>query len=102
MEITLTDPNIIDLWHEGEAKPKGRTYRDSIIKVEDMLFQNSEAFVLTAVNHPQIFGLPDDAQVTGVRINGLGADIFYKNEEGAERDHYVSYEHVDMTTVVNI
>ena len=104
MVKTDNDPNVIDLWHEGDKLPDGRIYNDdeTIIKIEDRLYEGYDAFIAEVTDYPKnVFGFDVD-KVTGVRIDGLLLEVFYKDRDGKEESIHFGYEHVNVVTLVKL
>ena len=101
---TENDPNIIDLWHAGDKLPDGRLYNDdeTIIKIDDRLYEGTDAFIAQIVDYPKNILGSFVEEVTGVRIDGLHIEVFYKDSEGKEDSIHYSYDHVNVTTLVKL
>lgn len=98
---TETDPNIIDLWDDSMPLPAGRPYNDSsILEIDGNLYESYEAFIVSVNTHEQYHLGDSRYTVTGVRVNSLGVEVFYKDEEGVERDIYFDVKHRDIQVLV--
>lgn len=97
---TDNDPDIIDLWTEDAPLPKGRPYNESVVEVDGALFENLDAFVVSVSDHPNNFMISSTATVTGVRVNGLMIEVFYKEDEESEEESiFLDYKYKDMGTL---
>ena len=98
---TETDPNIIDLWDDSMPLPAGRLYNDSsILEIDGNLYESHEAFIVSVNTHEKYHLGDSSYTVTGVRVNGLGIEVFYKDEEGVERDLYFDVKYRDVQVLV--
>ena len=103
---TDDDVNIVDLWHadgEGSSKAYKRIYNDdeTIISIDNHLYEGFDAFVAEVVQYPKnVIGFDVD-EVTGVRIDGTMIEVFYK-DDGEETSMHFDYKHVNVVTVTDL
>jgi hypothetical protein len=98
---TETDPNIIDLWDDSMPLPAGQPYNDSsVLEIDGRLYESHDAFIVDVYNNGRAYLGDSSYTLTGVRVNALGVEVFYKDEEGVERDLYFDVKYRDIQVLV--
>lgn len=102
---TEDNPNVVDLWHEGQPLPSGRHYNDdeTIIKIDNQYYEGFDAFISECYNYPRnVFGF-DIERVTGVRLDGTMIEVFYIHFDGDEEDSmHFDYKHINVVSLIKL